>query len=202
MKKKLLILLLLSPFYSFSQWNPEGPGYLYFEKVYEVEMEKEEIKKATNEWIAVTYNSPETVTKLSTSDKTIISPSFEIHTQFNGYSFPNNVTFDLTAEFKEGRYRLRIDNIYLPNSVPVATSEMMDFTAFKKAFEETAANLTGAAKKEHEKLLKNEKKLKKMYDDGIGMQNQIQEKVKSYLENNMINSLNNYVKNYKEDSDW
>lgn len=198
--KKLLLIILLFPALAISQFNSDG--YLSYEKVYEVDLTKSEIHKGVTEWIATTYNYPDVVTKMSSPDKIIINPGFEILTEFQGYSMPINVKYNLSTEFKDGRYKLAINEVFMENGTPVVTSEVGDFETFKEEMKKNTEGLSKKEKKQYDKLFKNEKKLRKTYEEGVGYRNQILKMVKSYLQNNIINSLSTDLENYNDDSNW
>jgi len=99
--KKFLLLLILIPPVSFSQiqYNPDSS--FVFQEVYEVPFSKQEIKTKANEWIALNFNNSNNVIRLNTEDKIILK----------GNLGKPDIDFDLITEFKDGRYKLIINNI-------------------------------------------------------------------------------------------
>ena len=69
--KKILLLLVLIPYFSNGQIQYKDDGSIYFDKVYQVDLEKEEIKSRVNEWMALNFNDSNNVIKMNTNDKII-----------------------------------------------------------------------------------------------------------------------------------
>lgn len=199
--KSLLLLILLIPAVCLSQFNPSGSGPLQYEKVFERDLSSSDLHAAVKEWIAKSYNDPDHVIKLNTPDKILVNGIFDLPMDFSGQIINMTVSYDLTAAFKDGRYKINIDQVALDNGALMQNQNLPDFETYKSQVKKSLKELSGAPRKAAEKMLKNEKQIRKTYEQSVGYQGEILSGTKEYLQQ-LVQGLETYIKEYDPGSDW
>lgn len=199
--KKILLLLLFVPCIVVSQFKSDKDDNLYFEKVYEADYSKNELKEKVHEWIATNFNDANHVIKMNTDDKIIANGLFKIAQTASGQFVELKVNFSLTTDFKEGRYKVLIDNLRIDESYPVKSSEAGGYEMFKQAYKNALEDMDKSTRKYAEKVLNNEKKMKEMYEMGAAAQSQSLENIKSEVKN-MAQDIYNDISDTNQNSDW
>jgi len=194
--KKFLLLLILIPSVSFSQiqYNPDSS--FVFQEVYEVPFSKQEIKTKANEWIALNFNNSNNVIRLNTEDKIILK----------GNLGKPDIDFDLITEFKDGRYKIIIDNISelskpLYYDTFCKDGKMVSFEEYSLLTEEHLKSTSGIKEKNIRKYIENEPVMKTgyfTYKDWYLDQETIKSKIPL-----MAKSLYSYIQtDIKSADDW
>jgi len=211
MKKLLPILLLFfTSIYTQAQVKYNESGALYFEEVYEApNQSKEEIHKAVNEWIALNFKDANHVIKLNTEDKIINKGLVKSSYNVNGINSDITIEFDMISEFKDGRYKILIDdlNYRVPSgeSNPISwTDERMSKEEFKIFYIDLINKMdNGQVKKFNQKILENENKFNTHYELVTGVRVNLYNAVVGEIEPILI-SIKNYVSksNDTTSKDW
>ena len=198
--KKFLLLLILIPSVSFSQIQYNTDSSFVFQEVYEVQLSKPEIRKKVNEWIALNFNNSNNVIKLNSEDKIIVK----------GNLGKPDIDFDLITEFKDGRYKILIDNISeldkpLYYDILYKDGKMLSFEKYLQFSEELIRSSTDIKEKYIRKVLDNETAMKSGYFTTEGILKDWyldQETIKSKIPL-MAKSLYSYIQtDIKSADDW
>ncbi|WP_340074486.1 DUF4468 domain-containing protein [Leptobacterium sp. I13] len=203
--------LLISSF-SFAQFKIDSlNGNVKFIKVYTVaDTSKKAIYQKCKEWVAINFKDSNSVIKLDTKDKILVKGLFDINYISNGYPITSNVDFVMSVSFKDGRYKLQMDNFIIVNNVngqivktPINNyNPSMSYEEYKERLLKQAEEQTDEfIKKATYKILQNEKQLRKSYDETVEVSKNILGEVKTEIENTFV-SLNNYVNKNSDDEDW
>jgi len=106
MKKLLTYLFILIQYSAFTQTKKNS---FDFKKVYDIEMDKEQLKENTNAWMVKTFTNTNSGIKLTSTDNLIARGTFDgVFT--DGLGRKNLCFFEYIIEisFKEDRYRLTL----------------------------------------------------------------------------------------------
>lgn len=112
MKNLVIICILL--FYSvcLAQVQYDEEGKIFYEQVFPVEnVTKKELKSRVNEWVALNFKDANNVIKMNTEDKIVAKGLIKVPYEFNGMKADYEIDFDLIADFKDGRYKVLMDNL-------------------------------------------------------------------------------------------
>ncbi len=110
--KKLLLILLVIPFISYSQINLDTINKKFsYSNVYEINKTKKQLHQNAMEWIAINFKDANEVVKLNTDDKIISKGYFDVSYLNSGYQLTNKVFFILEISFKENKYKLEIHTL-------------------------------------------------------------------------------------------
>ncbi len=197
--RNITIFLILIHFSSFAQIKYHSDSTFYFESVYKVELNKQEIRNKTNEWIALNFKNSNNVIKMNSEDKIIAKGNLD----------SPDKDFDLIIEFKEDRYKILIDNIQkfdkpVDYDIYYKNGKMVDYDEYLKLMPETLRSM-GAEEKIIKKAINNESIMKIGYNstkldyENWHLKNQ---SIKSKL-SNIANSLYSYINNENQSqNDW
>ena len=205
--KKLVLTILYLPVIMHSQIKKDENGIMYFEKVYEVDGNKAEIHSIINEWIAINFNDSNHVIKINTEDKIVNNGIFNTTYNYQGIVVELTNEFDMINEFKDGKYRLILDNVTYktPNGDPTKitySTEGIDKETFLKEYKEMIDNMEdGYVKKVNQKIIKNEKKFDEHWKKVSLARRLIYDSVTEEIEN-IATDLNKYVIENLNKDDW
>lgn len=109
--KKIIILLMIIPLFSFSQvpMTVEN-GSIFFESVYKVDSTSRDVLfNRALDWVGKTFSSPDDVISYQNIETGTIQASYSMDYQLVSLS---KLPFQANLEilFKEGRYKVRISN--------------------------------------------------------------------------------------------
>lgn len=198
--KKILLLLVLIPYFSNGQIQYKDDGSIYFDKVYQVDLEKEEIKSSVNEWMALNFNDSDNVIKMNTTDKIIANGIVSVLYDKNKIDQVYRIKFSLITEFKKERYKILINNFSLEEGIPniVIDKELISKEEYKRL---TIANAEKLGKtKWAKKFIERDNKFSDLYEDAKRTNefvlNVFLNEVKT-----MAGSLNNHVQKMAVNND-
>jgi hypothetical protein len=197
--RNITIFLILIHFSTSAQIKYHADSTFYFESVYKVELNKEEIRNKTNEWIALNFKNSNNVIKMNSEDKIIAKGNLD----------SPDKDFDLIIEFKEDRFKILIDNIQkfdkpIDYDKYYKNGKMVDYDEFLKLMPETLRSM-GAEEKIIKKAINSELMMKTSYNTTkLDYENwHLKNKgIKSKL-SNIANSLYSYINNENQSqNDW
>lgn len=107
MKKITVYLFTLVQLYAFAQTEKNS---FDFEKVYDIEMNKEKLKENANAWMVKTFTNTNSGIKLTSSDNLIARGRFEgVFRDGIGGKRPCVFKYIIEISFKENKYRLTLN---------------------------------------------------------------------------------------------
>lgn len=203
---KKLFLLFLIPITVFGQLQTQN-GEWYFEKVYESDLSQAEIKGKVNEWIAMTFNDANTVIKMNTAEKIIVKGRTNFDYTYNGTLIPCDLSFSLITDLKDGRYKVTMEDFSLESSMgigkkiitPIYPNEGFTFEKFKEMYLSQIKAMPEQYQDPAMKQFNNEDQLKKLYDESLIMNSEINKNFKTKTMG-MVNDLITHVD--KKNEDW
>lgn len=128
--KKLLILILLVPYVVLSQLKTLEDGTLYFEEIVENEKAIQNNHDAVEQFLATYSGDSNTSIKINKEDQILAKLAVPI-------IGPNKINVVLNTEFKEGKYRIVIDEMLLNDKYPFSTDRDFNIKLALKQIEET-----------------------------------------------------------------
>lgn len=198
--KKITLLLIFIHSISFSQIQYHSDSSFFFQKIYEIELPKQEIREKVNEWIAISFKNSNNVIKLNTEDKIILK----------GKLNNSDIDFDLITEFKDGRYKILLNNITklekpLDYQKYYKGGKMVSFEEFLIIAEDDLRSNSDLKERLIKKTLKNESIMKASYTSTEARYKdwyQDQETIKFKIPA-IAKSLNSFIKSeIKSNDDW
>ena len=185
------LLFLLIPLISFGQLKHTEEGILYYEEVVSVEKDASTIHDAIEEFLATYAGDSNYAIKLNKEDQILSKGNIPI-------VGPNHLNIVLNTEFKEGRYRILIDEILLNNKAPFTDNKDVN---------------TQVALDQMEKMYIKQGKLSEFQE--LKESGEAEKQVAGFVEMNkffypkgeekllaFVDSLKEYVLNYNKNSDW
>lgn len=199
--KKVIYFLVFLPLISFSQIQYDSDGNLFFEKVYESDQSKQDLKGNINEWVAINFNDANNVIKMNSEDKIITKGTFKLPVTSNGYTYNYDINFDLITDFKEGKYKILFNNIFLKHEQNLNFQMKKDFMSLEdyKTVSLNAAKKIGSYKAML-KLIEKDQYLELYNEAKIDYQNNLN-KVQNNLEQ-MASNIEESVENKSKSSEW
>lgn len=193
---------MLFPVLGFAQFKTNEAGQLYYEEVFEVPgMDQETIKYRVNEWIAVSYNDANNVIKMNTDDRIVVNGLFIIQRPYENTFIDHKINYSLISDFKDNKYKLLVNNI-AREGYPITDVEQPSFEEWKKEYEESQDEQPSSLIKVLGKWSTSEKKLRKIYEEGIESQRFELEGVKSRIAG-IVRDIESYVQEGSEGmDDW
>jgi len=202
----LTICLSLVFFINYAQISfDEENGSIEFERIDQIDLSQDKIKKSTLNWFAKTFKDANSVIKAETDDYIIGKGNFTIESNINKYTFYPIIYFTLEVAFKEGRYRIKIDNFNQSlNGIETNYVYFSEFS-YEKYYDFTKSQIIQLSdgtpgKQMALKRLDNKKKSMKDYELQKENMKRSFDQIKEQLENISI-SLNAHLKKTKKD-DW
>jgi len=209
--KKLILILLILPLIVHSQAKLDSVnGIIYVKEVRQIDMPYKKLKNKAFDWIAKSYNNSNFVTRINEDDKILTKGSFDVNAIMS--DIPMNpdmkvntrVNYDLDLEFKDGRYKIEVNNIsYKISDTPEINNlkvQLMSFEQFKEHSIQEANNYDGPGKKAYLKSVQNDNKLERTYNRNKDFWDQIIEQTMIYV-SNLENSIHSYMKS-DQGEDW
>lgn len=96
----------------FGQVHYNEEGTIFYEKVFDADsLNKSEIKEKVNEWLALNFNDSNNVIKMNSEDKIVSKGIITLPYEYREYRSEYKINFDLITDFKDGRYKVLIDNL-------------------------------------------------------------------------------------------
>lgn len=209
MKKILVLTLLISTFVQSQIMIDESTNIKYYQNVFEIENKKEIIKENANSWIVKNYRNTNEGIKMNSTDNLIAKGIFRgLYRDGLGSKSDCDVHYTLEISFKENKYRLTINDIYLePDNevhyylanygliVPIDDDEK-----FRQVHAAFAENYAVIGKKMTVNLFNNPKKTKKNKERHLKYHEVIMPIVeKKFFE--IADDLKKYMESSKDD-DW
>ncbi|MDT0691142.1 DUF4468 domain-containing protein [Salegentibacter sp. F188] len=174
------LLLILFPLMGLAQFKSNDSGHLYYEKVFQVEgMQQKELKDKAYEWIAITFQDADNANK-NTDNRIFTNKHLLVYQGLSGAQVEKKINFSIIMHFLDGRYKLLISNLSTQNS-PIADNGPLPYASWKEAFEKALENESKNLQKANRRLLRNKKKLRKIYSQGIQVQHLMVEDVKKEI---------------------
>jgi len=204
--KKLLLILLIVPIIVHSQAKLDSVnGIIYVKEVRQIDMPYKKLKDKAFDWVAKSYNNSNFVTRINDDDKILTKGSFEVPATLSDIPMNKDllintkVNYDLDLEFKDGRYKVELNNIDFGMG-PMVKIYLMDYDQFKSYSIDEAIKYEGPGKKAYLKSVQDDKKLKRTYDRNKDYWKQIIDFTMVYL-SEIETSLYSYMKSDQGD-DW
>jgi hypothetical protein len=108
MKKSLIYLFIIIQYSAFTQTEKKD---FNFEKVYEIEINKEELKENTNAWMVKTFTNTNNGIKLNSGDNLIARGQFDgVFRDGFGTERPCKFEYIIGISFKENKYRITMSD--------------------------------------------------------------------------------------------
>lgn len=167
-------------------------------------MPYKKLKDKAFDWVAKSYNNSNFVTRINEDDKILTKGSFDVPATLKDIPMNKDmmmnvkVDYDLDLEFKDGRYKVEINNLDLESGS--IAYYFMTYDEFKKASIESAENYDGPGKKAYLKSVQNDKKMERTFNRNKDYWAQIIDYTMDYI-SNLEQSLHSYMKSDQED-DW
>ena len=190
MKKLLLILLLLTFNFSYSQLKKNTDGTIYYEEIVETGKTVTETHDAIEEFLATYSANSNYAIKINKADQILAKGDIVI-------VGPNELNIVLNTEFKEGRYRILINEITLNEKSPFTDDVALNT---KVALESMEKMYSKAGKIDEFKKLKESGEAEKQVEGFVSMNKYFYPKGEAKLLA-FVESLKEYVSNYNK-SDW
>src|SRR5690554_6549099 len=109
--KELLLTVFFLPALAFGQFKEDAEKNLYFEKVYQVEMDAPVIREKVFEWVATNFNDTEKVIQMNTENKIVVNGRLDNSLTVMNVPVSAHLKFIMSTEFREGRYKVLINNL-------------------------------------------------------------------------------------------
>lgn len=210
--KIFLITLLASIFYtnSFGQIQHDEQNRVYYQKVFVVEGEKESLREKANAWLVKKFDNTNRGIKMNTSDNLIGKGNFDGELRDGlGRLLPAKFNYTLEISFKEGRYRMTINQLTQkfthPDLPPTEVQVVYPFdnpekyVAYQKELIE--ATYSGLLAKSALKRLEKPNKVEKDMERQWKYYEVVEPQIKSHFKN-LSESLYDYIKNDNNSDDW
>jgi hypothetical protein len=108
MKKSLIYLFIIIQYSAFTQTEKKD---FNFEKVYEIQIDKDQLKENTNAWMVKTFTNTNNGIKLNSSDNLIARGQFDgVFRDGLGSERPCKFEYIIEISFKENKYRIIMSN--------------------------------------------------------------------------------------------
>lgn len=202
--KNIYFLLLLLPFSVTAQFQNTDEGNLYYEEVVQADsLSKQEIHTKVNEWFSEKFNSTNSEIRTKNTDKIVFNLVTPIDYKVNGMPYPANIDFTLTTEFKEGKYRLKFDNIYsnINGFRRIVNNKQMTFEEYKAFYKTQIDEMEGYTKKASLKMLNNEKQMREVYKVAMRSSEDIFINTQDKIEK-IVGEIKEQVKSSNQNNDW
>ena len=208
---KVLHLFLMIPMFCLSQIKyDESSRQIFYQEVFEVEGTKEALREKANAWLVKTFDNTNRGVKMNTSDNLIAKGNFDGTMRDGlGRMIPAKFGYTLEVSFKEGRYRMTINQItqkFQHPDLPVTEvkvvypiTEHNEYVSFQKNLIETM--YSGLNMKAALKRLDKPSKVQKDIDRQVKHYNVVEPQIISHFKD-LSSSLYNYIKSDNSEEDW
>lgn len=191
MNKLLFIGLFLTSLISYSQLKNNTDGTLYYEEVIETDKSITKVHNAVEQFLATYSSNSNYAIKINKETQIIAKGDIPI-------IGPNELNIVLNTEFKEGRYRIFLDEITLNNKSSFTNDKEL---LTRIALDQMKQLYTKQGKLEEFKKLKESGEAEKQVEGFVSMNDFMYAKGEAKLLS-FVQSLKEYVLSYDNNSDW
>ncbi|MDT0646326.1 hypothetical protein RM545_06455 [Zunongwangia sp. F260] len=191
MKKIILLLTLILPLLCSSQLKKDDDGTLYYEEVIETDLSIAEIHDAIEQYLATYSDNSNYVIKINKEDQILAKGDIPI-------IGPNELNIVLNTEFKEGRYRIFINELMLNKKDPFTNDEELNT---KIALDQMEKRYSKQGKLSEFQKLKKSGEAEKHVSGFVEMNKFFYPKGETKLLA-FVEDLKQYISDFNSDSDW